>query len=127
MGMKMFFRKFGAVTVFIGRRLEISLENSFWQTFFDPYKKCTFLKGSTSIKSEFFFFSKITSKITIFELCHNYVPGHQKEQLLYFTVFCGTNGIQVMAILMCHTGPGPQPSKSQDCQAHNLENSFEKT
>ena len=64
-----------------------------------------FAAGSKNVKKSFS--HQITSKISIFKPCHTFikVSGHQYEQLLYFTVFCGTNGIKVMAILRscaCH-------------------------
>ena len=55
-------------------------------------------RSENALKSSFF---KINSKISIFKPSHTFikVAGHQNEQLLYFTVFCETNGIEVMAIL----------------------------
>ena len=78
-------------------------------------------KMASEIQQKISFF-KINSKISIFKPCNTYkkVSGHRNEQLLHFTVFCGTNCIKVMAILRCLVGP--RMSKLWPFWARKLEN-----
>ena len=57
-------------------------------------KFCTIYEVRTHLKNSFF---NIVKELCTFQLCHNYkkASGHKNEQLLYFTVFSGTNGIEV--------------------------------